>query len=114
MPFQRTVRAANTRTSAAGCAEAGGSRPALERSAVCQFTERSPSQYFAADTLIGTASSNNKTSTNLLTKRKDLGWRDTGHIGGNLDITSRRDPFAARRPVPYPGYEQSFRKGYRR
>src|SRR3954471_20286210 len=76
MPFHRTVRAANTRTSASGWAEAAGSSPALERSAVCQFTERSPSQYFAADTLIGRASSNNKTSTILLTG-VELGLR--GH-----------------------------------
>src|ERR1041385_8221220 len=68
MPFQRTVRAANTRTSASGCFATDGSRPALERSAVCQFTERSPSQYFAADRLTGTASNNNKTNTSFLTK----------------------------------------------
>src|SRR5947209_10281066 len=84
MPFQRTVRAANTRTSGSGWAEAGGSRPALERSAVCQFTERSPSQYFAADTLIGTASSNNKTSTNFLKRGRDPGGRDAGSYKGRI------------------------------
>src|SRR5438270_13926443 len=91
MPFQRTVRAANTRTSASGCFDGEGSRPALERSAICQLTERSPSQYLAADTLIGTASINNKTITNLLTKGS-LRWEDIGHIGGNFDIASYGAP----------------------
>src|SRR4051812_36981369 len=80
MPFQRTVRAANTRTSASGWAAAGGSRPALERSAVCQFTERSPSQYFAADTLIGNASSSTRTSTILLNGMEARLQGDSGHI----------------------------------
>jgi hypothetical protein len=41
------------------------------------LTERSPNQYFAADTPIGTASANNKTITNLLTVR-ELRWKDIG------------------------------------
>src|SRR5882757_5050034 len=89
MPFQRTVRAANTRTSASGCSEAGGRRPALERSALCQLTERSPNQYLAADRPIGTASANSKTITNLLTVG-ELRWKDIGHIVGNLDNAIRR------------------------
>src|ERR1700727_3198581 len=56
MPRQRTVRAAKIRTIASGCSAGDGKRPALERSAVCQFTERSPSRYFAADAAIGATS----------------------------------------------------------
>src|SRR3954468_1735195 len=98
MPFQRTVRAANTRTSASECSEAGGSRPALERSALCQLTERSPKQYLAADRPIGTASANNKTITNLLTVGRRLCWRNIGHIVGNLDNANNDAVVALPRP----------------
>src|SRR5712664_2380169 len=65
IPRQRTVRAASTRTSASGCPAAGGRSPALERSAVCQSMERSPSKYFAADTAIGPISNSKKTITDF-------------------------------------------------
>ena len=58
-----TVRAANTRTTASGCALAGGKRPALERSAVCQLPRPSPIQkYRAADAAIGAKTSKRKMS----------------------------------------------------
>src|SRR4051794_40895622 len=100
MPFQRTVRAANTRTSASGCAEAGGSRPAPERSADCQFTERSPSQYFAADTLIGRASSNSRTSTILLNAIEARVQGDGTHIGANPELAMGTAPLQKRRRPP--------------
>jgi len=58
IPFQRTVRAENTRTSASGCSEAAGSQAGAGAVRALPMTERSPSQYFAADTPIGTASAN--------------------------------------------------------
>jgi hypothetical protein len=63
MPRHHTVRAAKTRTTASGCAVAGGKSPALERSAVCQFPRPSPIQrYRAADAAIGANMSSRKTS----------------------------------------------------
>ena len=53
IPRQRTVRAAKTRTKASGCSAGDGKRPALERSADCQSTERSPNKYFTDETVIG-------------------------------------------------------------
>src|SRR5258708_292886 len=97
MPFQRTVRAAKTRTSASGCSEAGGSRPALERSALCQLTDLAPTQYCAADTPIGTASANNKTITNLLTMGGTTleGYRSYSR---ELSLCHEEETFALSRP----------------
>src|SRR5688572_26660020 len=70
MPRQRTVRAARTRTTASGCACGEGNRPALERSAICQSTERSPSRYFTAEIVIGAINRTRKIITDFLNLRK--------------------------------------------
>jgi hypothetical protein len=54
------VRAANTRTTASGCADGAGKSPALERSASRQSTERSASKYRAADIEIGAISNSSR------------------------------------------------------
>src|SRR3954451_993563 len=67
IPRQRTVRAAKTRTSASGCRAGGGSRSALERSAVCQSTERSPHRYFSVEIVRGAISKNSRMNKDFLT-----------------------------------------------
>jgi ribonuclease Z len=69
----RTVRAAKTRTTALGWAATAGSRPALDRSAVCQFPRPSPShRYRAADAAIGTKTSIRKTTKSFF--NGPCGW----------------------------------------
>ena len=58
-----TVLAANTRTTASGRSAAAARRPALDRSAVCQFSRPSLSQkYLTADAVSGAKTRNRKIS----------------------------------------------------
>jgi hypothetical protein len=52
---------------ASGCSAGGGKSQALERSAVCQWTERSPKRYFIADAAIGVTNRKNRIINVFLT-----------------------------------------------
>src|SRR5712692_4096357 len=115
IPRQRTVRGASTRPSASGCPAAGGRSPALERSAACQSTERSPSRYLAADAAIGAISKNKKTITDFLRSDEHAAFispssaasykydRHFCHVASEFDKNCRH--------LTYPHYQQERRSG---
>src|SRR5438309_11623390 len=79
MPRQRTVRAAKTLMTASGLDDAGGNRPALDRTAVCQLPRPSSSQkYRAAEMETGTKTSSRKINTSFF--KTNAGVRPARHI----------------------------------
>src|SRR5258708_23719379 len=81
---------------ASGLRDATGKSPALERSAVCQSPRRSPDQYWAADTPIGTKTSNRKMITNFL-----KGAKGGVNVWGGIPHIVRLVGCASSAPQPF-------------